>query len=100
MSDLSALDRRGRLQLLHDMTVLGDALLEATGAYRINYQILGNLALALHSHVFPRYRSEPEACRILLPQSYDRAVRQSIGFGYERDRPLMAAITAAIQGRL
>ena len=94
--DLNALDTKGRSQFLHDMTVLGDALLEVTGAYRINYQILGNLEPALHAHVFPRYLTEPEAQRLSLPQSYQQAYRQSIPFDQERDRPLMNAIADAI----
>ncbi len=94
--DLNALDEKGRLQFLSDMAVLGDALLEVTDAYRINYQILGNLEPALHSHVFPRYMEEPEEYRTSLPQSYDRAYRQSVVFNYERDRPLIEAIAHAV----
>jgi diadenosine tetraphosphate (Ap4A) HIT family hydrolase len=45
------------------MALLGDALLEVTGATRINYEILGNLEPALHAHLFPRYDSEAEAFR-------------------------------------
>ena len=73
--DLNALDQQGRAQFLHDMTVLGDALLEVTGADRINYQILGNLEPALHAHIFPRSRTEPAPYRTSLPQSYEPAYR-------------------------
>ncbi len=97
---LNALDQQGRIQFLHDMAVLGDALLEVTEACRINYQILGNLEPALHAHVFPRYLTEPEPHRTSLPQSYEQAYRQSIVFDEERDRPLMQAIANAIQHRL
>jgi len=33
---------------------LAKALLEVTGAVRINYEILGNSKAALHEHVFPK----------------------------------------------
>ena len=42
------------------MATIGDALLEVTGAFRINYEILGNLEPALHAHIIPRYLNEPE----------------------------------------
>ena len=50
--DLNALDREHRAQFLLDMVTIGDALLEVTGAFRINYEILGNLDPALHAHSF------------------------------------------------
>jgi diadenosine tetraphosphate (Ap4A) HIT family hydrolase len=61
--DLNALGRAARSAFLRDMAVLGDAMLEVTGAARINYEILGNGEPALHAHLFPRYRSEPEPFR-------------------------------------
>jgi diadenosine tetraphosphate (Ap4A) HIT family hydrolase len=45
------------------MARLGDAILEATGAERLNYELLGNLEPALHAHVIPRYLWEPAAQR-------------------------------------
>jgi hypothetical protein len=52
-----------RGEFLEDMVGLGDALLEVTGAARINYEILGNVEQALHAHLFPRSEAEPEATR-------------------------------------
>jgi diadenosine tetraphosphate (Ap4A) HIT family hydrolase len=63
VADLNQLDTRQRKTLLHEMSVLGDTLLEITGAVRINYEILGNLEPALNVHVFPRFDDEPEALR-------------------------------------
>jgi len=57
--DLNALSAAARVRFLADMVLLGDALLEVTGASRINYEILGNSEPALHAHLFPRYDSEP-----------------------------------------
>ena len=98
--DLNALDASQRKQFLYDMTVLGDALLEVTGAYRINYEILGNTDAALHAHVFPRYMTEPEESRKSPVWSYDRSVRSSVKFDYERDKELIQQIAEAVQKRL
>ena len=57
---LNDLPRDQRAIFLEDMAMLGDALLNVTGAHRINYEILGNSERALHVHLFPRYETEPE----------------------------------------
>jgi diadenosine tetraphosphate (Ap4A) HIT family hydrolase len=100
VTDLNTLALPHRAAFLHEMTVLGDALLEVTGAYRINYEILGNLEPALHAHVFPRYLTEPEAFRTGPPSRYDRSVRAALPFDAARDRELMQQIAAAVQRRL
>ena len=61
--DLNALQPSARSLFLLEMTALGDALLDVTGAARINYEILGNSEPALHAHLFPRYDSEPQEFR-------------------------------------
>ena len=61
--DVNHLNEKSRLQFLRDMTLIGDALLAVTDAFRINYEILGNDAPALHAHIFPRYMSESEESR-------------------------------------
>lgn len=60
---LNALDGGTRAAFLADMVRCGDALLRATGADRVNYEILGNLEPALHCHLFPRRLDEPEETR-------------------------------------
>jgi diadenosine tetraphosphate (Ap4A) HIT family hydrolase len=100
VADLNALDESRRGRFLQDMAILGDALLEVTGAYRINYEILGNAEPALHAHVFPRYISEPEELRQGPAWRYDREYRLSVKFDAERDRELMQAIAQAIRRRL
>jgi diadenosine tetraphosphate (Ap4A) HIT family hydrolase len=94
------MDRPQRTQFLSDMALIGDALLEVTGAYRINYEILGNLDPALHAHIIPRYLSEPDERRQAPPLFYDKEYRNSIQFDYGRDRELIQALAAAIQRRL
>ena len=68
---INSLTMKQRAQFLTDMTRVGDALLEVTGALRINYAILGNLEPALHAHVVPRYADEPLALRTQHPWAYD-----------------------------
>lgn len=68
---LNALDAAARDQFMIDLGRLGDAVLAATGALRINYAMFGNLEPALHAHVHPRYAEEPEAMRTQHPWAYD-----------------------------
>lgn len=68
---LNALERAEREQFLSDLGLLGEAVLAATGALRINYAIFGNVEPALHAHVHPRYTHEPEAMRTSNPWGYD-----------------------------
>ena len=93
--DLNALDASARVQFLSDMTVIGDALLDVTDAYRINYDILGNTDAALHAHIFPRYSDEPDEYRPrpvwVSPQ------RNAEPFDVARDKSLMDANAAAIE---
>ena len=70
---LNALRGTDRTQFLSDMAMLGDAVLAATGAIRINYSMFGNLEPALHAHVIPRYDDETADKRTAHPWSYDWA---------------------------
>jgi diadenosine tetraphosphate (Ap4A) HIT family hydrolase len=97
--DLNALEHEQRAQFLLDMTTIGDALLEVTGAFRINYEILGNLDPALHAQIIPRYMSEPEELRKGPAFFYDKDFRNSIKFDHERDKELMQQLAAAIRAR-
>lgn len=71
---LNALGAAARDQFMIDLGRLGDAVLTATGAVRINYAMFGNLEPALHAHVHPRYAYEPVAMRTQHPWSYDWSV--------------------------
>jgi diadenosine tetraphosphate (Ap4A) HIT family hydrolase len=50
---LNDLDHEKRVEFSSDMAIIGDALLEVTGAYRINYAIAGNTDPYLHAHIVP-----------------------------------------------
>lgn len=83
-----------RERFLRDMVILGDALLEVTGAARINYEILGNSDPALHVHVIPRYDTEPEERRRAPVWFYDfKSARE---FSPEADHLLLERIAAAV----
>lgn len=71
VADLNALTPERRSQFLLDMSHLGDALVRTMAPVRINYAIFGNVEPALHAHIVPRYRNEPEAMRSQHPWAYD-----------------------------
>jgi diadenosine tetraphosphate (Ap4A) HIT family hydrolase len=100
VSSLNDLDRKKRAEYLCDMALVGDALIEVTGAYRINYAIAGNSDPYLHAHIVPRYMTEPELLRTGLPWSHPQEERDTVLFNLDRDQPLMEKLRQAIQKRL
>jgi diadenosine tetraphosphate (Ap4A) HIT family hydrolase len=100
VASLNDLDREARAAYLCDMALVGDALLEVTGACRINYAIMGNSDPFLHAHIVPRYLDEPEDVRRGLPWAYDRRVMDATLFDAARDRTLMQQLASAIRKRL
>ena len=92
--DLNALTPENRSQFLLDMSRLGDALLRAAAPVRINYAIFGNLEPALHAHVIPRYRTEPEAMQTQQPWAYDWNAAPS--FDAAASAPLMKSLRAEL----
>lgn len=71
VSHLNDFNGKERAQFLEDMACLGDAVLNATQALRINYEMLGNLEPALHAHLFPRYTWEKEPLKTSPIWMYD-----------------------------
>ena len=69
---LNDLDEARRITYLRDMARVGDAILAATGAARINYETWCNKDQALHTHIVPRYLDEPEDKKYLpVCKAYD-----------------------------
>jgi diadenosine tetraphosphate (Ap4A) HIT family hydrolase len=68
---LNALQEPARGVFLDDLARAGDALIEVTGATRINYAMFGNAEPALHAHLFPRHADEPAATRTAQPWAFD-----------------------------
>lgn len=60
IESLNALDEAGRTRYSLDVARVGDAMLAITDSYRINYETLANAEPALHTHIIPRYLSEPD----------------------------------------
>jgi diadenosine tetraphosphate (Ap4A) HIT family hydrolase len=72
VESLNALGTADRIQYSLDTILAGDAVLAITGALRINYETLGNAEPALHTHIIPRFQSEPDLKRRKPPFSvYD-----------------------------
>lgn len=87
---LNTLAPAAQAAFLADMARLGQALLELTGAVRINYAIFGNLEPALHAHVFPRRADEPPDLRTAQPWTWDWA--QARRYDGRVDGPLQRAL--------
>jgi diadenosine tetraphosphate (Ap4A) HIT family hydrolase len=100
VASLNDINRQQRADFLCDMALVGDVLMEVTGAYRINYAIMGNLDPALHAHIVPRYLDEPEEFRKGLPWSYPKELVDSTMFDYQRDKGLMQQIAGALTVRI
>jgi diadenosine tetraphosphate (Ap4A) HIT family hydrolase len=91
---LNAMPAEAQVAFLADLARLGQAVLEATGALRINYAMFGNLEPALHAHVHPRHANEPEALRTAHPWAYDWSAARRFDPG--RDGPLLRALRARL----
>jgi len=63
-NDLSHADRG---QFFSDLTLLGDAIMQATGSTRINYLVLCNQVPELHGHCIPRFDTEDPTKRMQGP---------------------------------
>jgi diadenosine tetraphosphate (Ap4A) HIT family hydrolase len=55
---LTDLNKAKRGEFLVDMAAIGEALLQETKAYRINYAIIGAVDCVLHAHIYPRYHTK------------------------------------------
>jgi len=94
LNDLGEDDRRA---FLSDVARLGDAILAATGAERINYLILCNQVPELHAHAIPRFATEDPEKRGLDPfAAYDfGGARTADALGRDEDlaKRLRVALT-------
>ena len=91
---LNALPPEGQAAFLADLARLGQAVLDLTGAVRINYALFGNLEPALHGHVHPRFAGEPESLRTAHPWAYDWSAAPR--FDQVRDKVLLEALRARL----
>ena len=94
------LEPRERERFFADLVLLGDAILEVTGAERINYLVLCNQVPELHGHCVPRFASEDAALRLQGPfEAYDFGAAP-VADGAGGDRELIEALRASLQGLL
>lgn len=93
---LNAMPAAHRAQFLTDLARLGDALLAATGAIRINYAMFGNVEPALHAHLVPRYPDEAPQLRTAHPWAYDWSAAPA--FDAAVLAPLARAVRAGLAG--
>jgi diadenosine tetraphosphate (Ap4A) HIT family hydrolase len=100
VESINALNLVQQAQFMLDMVLVGEALLEVTDAYRVNYAMLSNTRPILHAHIVPRYLDEPEDLRKLPPWFYPNLDDPAVQIDYERDRLLMASLAQIIQNRL
>ncbi len=92
---LNDLDEAARIAYSLDMIRVGDAMKSALGAYRINYETWCNADPVLHTHISPRYLSEPESLRVQTPrQAYDWSGARK--FDPEMDRETLEKLRAAL----
>jgi diadenosine tetraphosphate (Ap4A) HIT family hydrolase len=72
VSSLNELEHTDGAQFFSDLVLIGDAILDATGAERINYLVLCNQAPELHGHCIPRFSDEDPTLRLKGPfEAYD-----------------------------
>ena len=91
----NALSEPDRIQYSLDVLRIGDALLEITGAYRINYMTLANLEPSLHTHIIPRFWDEPEEKRRAGAfQAYDWATARP--FDPQADKPFIDSMKSCL----
>lgn len=97
-TELDELPKPTRLRFLEEMSQLAEAVRKATGAFKLNYESLGNLVHHLHWHVFPRRESDPDPKAPVwgqMPKPGSDADTQS-KFNPERDRGLLESIRAEL----
>ncbi len=95
VDSLNALTVADRTTYCLDVIRIGDALLEVTSAFRINYETWGNREPAFHTHITPRYLHEPWVLRRMPPAlAYPRIFARR--YDPKRDGALAHRIRSAL----
>jgi len=97
VANLNELSEQRRKAFLWEMSVVGDVILEVTGALRINYEMIGNVEPALHAHIFPRYENEPDNLKLKPVWFYDWETARA--FDKNEDGELMQSIAAGLKAK-
>lgn len=97
------LEHEARARFFADLVLLGDAILEVTGAERINYLVLCNQVPELHGHAIPRFAAEDPGKRLAGPfEAYDfgaSPVADARGADAELHAALRTALTRLLAER-
>ncbi|MCG2592273.1 HIT domain-containing protein [Ramlibacter sp. XY19] len=72
--ELHDLPEATSMQFLRDMRTVSRALVEVTGAAKLNYEIHGNTIAHLHMHIYPRYPGDRFEGRPIDPRELDPPV--------------------------
>src|SRR5665213_1091247 len=91
VESINAMGEAMRTRYWLDVSAIGDALLEVTGAWRINYETWCNLEPSLHTHITPRYLSEAEA---------DRRRPACVAYDWATARPFEEAVDGPFVERM
>lgn len=60
IEELHKLDKNFRTQFMEDLALVGEAVFNAFGADKLNYELLGNTEKThVHWHIFPRKNTDP-----------------------------------------
>ncbi|HCO71927.1 MAG TPA: hypothetical protein DIT57_07190 [Enterococcus sp.] len=86
VASLNDLDLSERQIFLTDMTLLGDAIIQACSPLRINYELLGNTDNFLHAHLFPRYEWETDEAKKMPVWLYDKSHWTNPEYHYSEKR--------------
>lgn len=97
VANLNELGEQRRKVFLWEMSVVGDVLMEVTGALRINYEMIGNVEPVLHAHIFPRYENEPDNLKLKPVWFYNWKTARS--FDESQDRELMESIAEGLKAK-
>ena len=100
VESINHLDAQKQSEFFADMTRIGDAIMQITGAFRINYMVLGNSHPVLHAHIIPRHDFEPETLKCELPTTNPAFDDEVYSFDLARDGELMEKLREALSGNI
>ena len=89
VESINHLTLQKQAEFFADMTRIGAAIMKITGAYRINYMVLGNSHPVLHAHIIPRHDFEPQALKCELPTTNPAFDDEVFNFDVARDWELI-----------
>jgi diadenosine tetraphosphate (Ap4A) HIT family hydrolase len=101
-TELHELDPSTRMRFLEEMSQLAAAVGRSVGAFKLNYECLGNQVHHLHFHVFPRHKSEVGRTQPVWGQMHAEGSPEALAcrFDAARDGALRERIRAELRAEL